>query len=156
MPDIPIASGTVDKETIKKAQRHQQARKIVDLIFNLPPGSIQRWRAIESLWWRTAPRLRKLERAQAIDECNQIRKTLYDPRFGQSEATLNKGRIKTGKNRGKAVQKLRVIGNMPTSLHEMLRRFDPQGIGSAKGDEARKLKRKLYNEFREYKIPEEV
>lgn len=159
MPNAPaiIVPGS-DPKANAKLEKHALARRLVDSIFDTTePGTPKRWRAIEALWYATAPALRKFEKSEAMRETQAIKRSLTDPRFGRSDATMNKGRVRAkGKSHGKHVQSLRVTGNMPESLYTMIRKFDPLGIGLAVGRAGIEMKRALYNEFVEYKIPEEL
>jgi len=142
-----------DNKATEASDAHQRARKIVDLIFSYEPASPRRWRAIQRLWFELKPITRSREHRAAVYEAKEVASTLLDKKFGQSAATLNKGRVQ---ETGKTVQHLRVLGLMPESLYGMLRRFDPLGLGIAKGQESQKMRVRLYNEFIEYKIPEHL
>lgn len=135
-----------------KLTTHAAARRLVDRVFQLEPGTPKRWRAIQAVWLAVAPNMHGYQHREAVAEAAEVRATLFDKKFGQSEATLNHGRTKEGKQ----VQHLIVLGVMPQSLSALLKKMDPFGLGMATGKENQKLRRKLYNEFKEYKIPEHV
>jgi hypothetical protein len=143
-----------DKASAEATERHKRARNIVDLIFALDPATPARWRAIWRFWLTIKPITHYHEHLEAIHENKKIRASLHDPKFGQSAATLSKGG--RDPSSGKQVQHLRLLGNMPESLHYWLKRLDPLGLGMATGTDNQKMRIKLYNEFSEYKIPEKL
>lgn len=141
-----------DTKAINATDKHKRARKIVDLIFSIDPGTPKRWRAIWRLWLTMKPITHYREHRLTIEENKIIRSNLIDKKHGKSMATIHKGRDWDGKQ----VQHLNLLGNMPESLYDMLKRFDPLGLGLARGSESHRMKRQLYREFKEYKLPEIV
>jgi hypothetical protein len=141
-----------DKKAADASDRQKRARKIVDLIFSMEPGSARRWRATWQFWLHIPGAY--YEHLAVVHENKRIRATLLDKKFGQSAATLSKGG--RDPSSGKQVQHLRMLGNMPESLYYWLKRMDPLGLGMATGKDAQAMKVRLYNEFREYKLPEKL